>query len=273
MNAEQKQNLATLNNQELPINDRLKAVKNLEDSGNSELIPELKNFLARQRPPVKKSIDYDPLVNERICDIGVIGALHKLGDDSQWQYLLSSIESATNGLGQQIKESEYAASIVVKIGSSDLIAKVVELCGNKSPRTVINTVKTLEAINLPKPATRQSIAEIAGFLIPHEFVPLKLVQYFNQAVKWGDGDLLLTEDAKAYLNADDYQISNGQPEQTTISEVLKIDLPIYKLTYYVENEKAYICTFPEAAQRWLSWWANNGSRLAFAPERSQFILK
>jgi hypothetical protein len=273
MSAEQKQYLETLKNQEAALKERLDAARAMGVSGNSELISDLKGFLTRSRPAGGNYIDYDPLVNERICDMAVVEALHSLGSDSEWQYLLSGIEQASNGLAQQIKESEFAASVILKIGSSDLVGQVLKLCADKRQQVVANAVKTLVALKLPERPTHQSTNEFVGFSMPHEIVPLKLAAYFDQIVKIADNELFLTNDAKSLLNADDYQITDGQPEEITVSEVLNIDLPIYNLAYYVQDKKTYICTFSEAGLRWQEWWRQNGNKLIYSKELSQFALK
>ncbi len=264
--------LQVLTNQSLPVRDRIDAARSLGLSQDPAVAKPLQEFLRRERPPDEDYIDYDPRVNERLCDIAVVGALHELGDDSLWSFLLDAVAQAGSGLEQRIRETDLAADVVLKIGSTTLVGQVVTLCEGDQEPVLASAVRTLAAMDLPGPATHQPVRDLPGLMEPMDVTPDMLAEYFNDIVSRSDGVLILTDQVRASLAANDYPIAEGETEQVTLYEVLTEDLRIYNLAYFVQDDKAHICSFGEAARRWQGWWQTYGERLAFDQQQSRFIL-
>jgi len=265
--------LEVLSDQSLAIRDRLDAAQSLGFSGDAKVVEPLKAFLRRERPPDEEYIDYDPRINERLCDIAVVGALHDLGDDSQWSYILNAVAQAGSGLGQRIKESDLAAGVILKIGSTALVGQLITLCDGNQESTLNSAVQTLVAMRLPEPPTHQSVENLPGFLDTFDITPLMLADYFSDIANHSKGALVLTDEVRTSLSEDNYQIADGEKEQITLYEVLTEDLPIYGLAYFIQGDKVYICSSHEAAQRWRDWWQKYDKYLLLDEEQGRFVLK
>jgi hypothetical protein len=265
--------LKVLSDQSLPLRDRFDAAQSLGSSGDTEVVEPLKKFLRREHPPDEAYIDYDPRINERLCDISVVEALHNLGDDSQWGSLLDAVAQAGSGLGQQIRETDMAAGVIIKIGSTKLVQQLVTLCEGDQEPVLANAIRTLVAVGLPQPPTHQPVELLPGFSDSIDVKPLMLADYFSDIANRSKGALVLTQQVRTLLSEDNYQIADGEDEQVTLGEVLTEDLRIYGLAYYIQDNKAYICSFREAAQRWQDWWRKYGDQLMYQQEQSRFVLK
>jgi HEAT repeat protein len=265
--------LEVLNDQSLALRDRFEAVQSLGFSGDTEVVEPLKEFLRRERPPDEDYIDYDPRINERLCDIVVVDALHELGDDSQWNYLTEAVAQAGSGLDQRIRESDLAAGVILKIGSIKLLQQLIALCEGDQEPVLASAVQTLVAIGLPELPTHQPVEELSVFSDVIELTPLMLADYFSDIANLSKGALVLTEEVQTSLSEDNYQIADGELEQMTLYEVLTEDLRIYGLAYFIRDNKVYICSLREAAQCWRDWWQKYGQDLMFDEEQSRFVLK
>jgi hypothetical protein len=273
MSIRQDRVFQVLYDQTRPVEERIDAAETLGVIGNAQTVRGLRDFLQRQLPVAKDYENNDPLVAERLCDIAVIEALHRLGDDSEWQYLLNAIAEAGSGIGQRIRETHFAAETITRIASTELIGQLVDVTSSDKPQAVANAVATLVALNLPAPPTHQSLASISLFAETIEVAPLTLVEYFKDVIDASKGRLDISAEAKAKLERKNYQIAEGKPEMTTLANVLSRDLQLYGLEYYLQEQKAVICTYAEAAQRWRDWWRKYGDQLMYQEEQSRFVLK
>lgn len=268
-----KKLLQVLSDQTLPLRDRLDAAQSLGFSGDTEVVEPLKEFLRRERPPDEAYIDYDPRIDERLCDIAAVDALDELGDDSQWSYMLDAVAQAGSGLGQRIRESDLAAGVTLKIGSTALVQQLVTLCEGDQEPILASAVQTLVAVGLPQPPTHQPVEQLPGLSDTIELSPLMLADYFLDIANLSKGALVLTEEVRTSLSEDNYQIADGEDEQVTLGEVLTEDLRIYGLAYFIRGGKAHICSFREAAQRWRDWWQKYDKYLLLDEEQGRFVLK
>jgi len=273
MNEANRKFLKVLNDQSLALRDRFDAAQSLGFSGDAEVVEPLKEFLRRERPPDEDYIDYDPRIDERLCDIVVVDVLHELGDDSQWSYLLDAVAQAGSGLGQRIRESDLAAGVILKIGSTKLVQQLIALCEGDQEPVLASAVQTLVAVGLPELPTHQPVEELSGFSDAIEMTPLMLADYFSDIANLSKGALVLTEEVQTSLSEDNYQIADGEAEQVTLYEVLTEDLRIYSLAYFIRGDKVYICSLREAAQRWRDWWQRYDKFLLLDEEQGRFVLK
>ena len=203
----------------------------------------------------------------------MVDVLHELGDDSQWSYLLEAIAQAGSGLGQRIRESDLAAGVILKIGSTTLVQQLIALCEGDQEPVLASAVQTLVAVGLPEPPTHQPVEELSGFSDAIELTPLMLADYFSDIANLSKGALVLTEEVQTSLSEDNYQIADGEAEQVTLYEVLTEDLRIYGLAYFILDDKVYICSLREAALRWRDWWQRYDKFLLLDEEQGRFVLK
>ncbi len=253
--------------------ERIDAARSLGACGDPEVRGPLREFLDRAHPPDKRYIDLDPRVAERLCDMAVVAALHELGDDPPISRLLSAINEASAGHGEPIKETEFAADTIRRIGSISVIGRLVEMAGASDHRTVPNAVKTLAELDLPEPATHQRVDRIAAFTREFAVKPRMLVAYFADVVRLSDGALALSPSAQSMLREDDYMIAEGEAEDTSVADVLKTDASLYGLAYFVDGDRATLCTFPEAGVRWQSWWREHADTLIYDKAKRRFVLR
>lgn len=272
MNEVQTQSLAVLADPTRPVPARMAAARRLAEVIDPQVVQALISFLHRERPQVTPTPDDDPLAAERCCDIIAVETLHRLGDDTQWAYLLNALRQAGSGWNQQIRESELAAQAIWTIGSIGLIGDVIALCEDGQLRSSINAVKTLVALELPRPATHQSLDDIAEFADSIRVTPLMIAEYVQQILDASRGRLALTDAVVSQLRDQNYRVSEGQVEETTIGRFLREEVHLYALAYYRDDKRTVICTYPEAVRRWRQWWADHQDGLVYRKETSRFAL-
>jgi hypothetical protein len=273
MNKSQTRSFEALTDPARPVAARLAAARSLGEPSDPQVAAALVAFLQRQRPSVPPTPDDDPLAAERCCDIVVVESLHRQGDDTQWARLLEAVGESGSGWGQPIRETDLAAAAIRRIGAPSLIGDLVALGEEGPPRSAINAVKTLAALELPEPATHQALDDIDEFGRPIEVKPFMFAAYVQQVVAASGGRLVLTEAVRAQLKDQDYQVSEGQTEETTVGRFLREELALYALAYYREDRGVAICTYPEAVARWHRWWSERGSRLVHREDPSRFVLR
>lgn len=258
-----------------PANDvraRLEAAELLGTSDDDDVRKKLREFLDRKRPEADDAEDVDPRVAERLCDMAVVGALHQLGADAPLDYLFKAIAAGTSGFGQPIREYEYAAKVIRRMELVSAIPRLIEMTSDPHAPTVRSAVRVLVALELPDQATHQPIPETEPFTKEFDVRPKMLAAYFEEVAADSKSMLVLSADAKALLRGDDYKIAEGDLEQTTLTEVLTTEAPLYKLAYFIQRDSAVLCTFNEAANRWREWGRKYADHLSFDNRRGRFII-
>lgn len=253
------------------VRERLAAAELLGASDDDDVRKKLRGFLDRQRPEADEEGDVDPRIAERLCDMAVVGALHQLGADAPLDYLFKAIADGTSGFGQPIREYEYAARIIRRMELVSAIPRLIEMTKDTHAPTVRSAVRVLAALDLPEQATHQPIPEMEPFTTEFEVKPKMLAGYFEEVAADSRGTLVLSADARALLRGDDYKIAEGDAEQTTLTEVLTTEAPLYKLAYFLQGESATLCTFNEAGSRWREWGRKHADHLKFDKQRGCFV--
>lgn len=257
-----------------PANDvraRLAAAELLGNSDDNDVRKKLREFLDRKRPEADDAEDVDPRIAERLCDMAVVGALHQLGADAPLDYLFKAIAAGTSGFGQPIREYEYAATVIRRMGLVSAIPRLIEMTSDPHAPTVRSAVRVLAALELPEQASHQPVPETEPFTEEFEVKPKMLAAYFEGVAADSKGTLVLSADARAMLRGDDYKIAEGDSEQTNLTEVLTTEAPLYKLAYFLQGDCAILCTFNEAASRWREWGRRHTARLEYDRASGRFV--
>ena len=265
-----EQQLAILADAMRPPQERFAAARELGRTGDPALIPALQKFLKRPRPEPEE--EEDPTAVERACDILVVGALHELGDDTQWPYLLDAISQASSGFAQPFQESDLAAEAIQMIGSTKLLGEVFARVGGENRQASLNAIRTLIAMQLPQPATHQSLEGQEALARSFQMRPRMLSGYVNRMVEVAAGRLVLSPGVRQAIDSNDYQVAEGDEETLSPAEFLTEEAPLYGFTYYLEDGRATLCTWSEAAARWKDWWDRHAATLAWDKTTSRFRL-
>jgi hypothetical protein len=261
-----------LANRNLPEKTRMVAATKIGNLKNKEAIPGLKLFLSRPRPQ-GKFVDYDPLAAERLCDIAVVNALHMLGDTTQVRFLFNAVENAAQGLGQPIKETKEAALTINTIGNVSLIERLIKMTATLSKQPLANCIQTLVMLDLPERPVYQMYKDLKGVEDVFKITPRNLADFFKDVSRNTNGLIAISKNLINDLEADNYVIAEGEPEETSADEIISGELGIYNIAYYIDKHKIMLCTQEEAALLWQKWWEINEKLLAYDHTKCRFVLR
>lgn len=275
MNARnQQQLLQTAGDPTKELPDRLNSLRQLDLSQNPPLVASLKRLLGRPRPPLEQRPEnWDPQAAERVVDLHIVEALHKLGDDSELNRIAPLVKQAGDILQGPDNELFNAASVIQSIGRTEPIAALIGLTSDKDARVVRNAVRTLDQLKLPEPPVGQSIVWGPHLYEKITFTIHTLKEELEALVDLGRGAIALSPGVKEFLVRNDYDRGSVTRENVLLSEIIERDLSILEFDYFVEGDHVTICTYGEAGARWQNWWKRYGPELDFQKEKSLFFLR
>lgn len=236
------------------LSDRINAVKEISKSGNSKFILELKNVLTRARPDPISIENWDPVAAERVIDLYILEALHKLGDDSQIDRIGTLVAQAGTILQGPDNELYNASMVIKSIGRREPIKQLIDLTRNDNPQVVRNAVVTLNKLNLSGSPIGGSTNSVLSVSKKFTFQFTRLKEEMEIVADLSKGKIQLSEGVKTFLKTNDYERGDVKRENVSLPEMVERDLAILDFDYFLEKEKVIICTHQEAGKRWQDWW-------------------
>jgi hypothetical protein len=264
--------LQTVGNSHAELAVRLRALENLVSSPGPSTALDLSNLFNRARPGDEHIKGWDPAGAERVVDLHVIAALHRLGRDSELGRIAVLVRQAGRVLLGPEDELHNAAEVILAIGRTEPIGDLIGLTSVADERVVRNAVRTLDQLKLPSTPVRQGIADVPGIDKKVTFTIRRLRQELEAIASQSAGAIVLSEQVKS-PSLRDYDRGDVRRENIALSEIIEMDLPELDFDYFVENGRVVICTYAEAGARWRTWWQANASKLQYVPERSLFVLR
>lgn len=263
--------LASNPKQELTV--RLRALDELGTSADPALVPQLKALLNRPRPPHEDIENWDPVAAERVVDFHVLQALHRLGDDSEIRRLAELVRQAGTTLQGPYDERQQAVAALLAIARVEPVGEVVRVSSDPAPLAVRNSVQVLERLSLPEAPTGQEIAHIQSLARVPAFTITRLKEEMDAIVNLSGHTVELSSGARAFVEQNDYSRGKVERRDMSLADIVQRDVRLLGFSYFVQTNQVIICTIPEAAARWQSWWQNYGRRLEFRLQAGRFMLK
>lgn len=263
----------TLMDANLPVGQRIAAARAEGELDQATALDDIRLFLDSTPPAVDAAENIEPEVDYRFLKIALIGYLYEQGDRSRGGDLLKHVREATGNPSSRNLETRGAANVIVEIADARLLRDVIAVGAEPGLRTAYNAVQTLEAMELPAPATGAPLTAFSGYPLPQEIEVKvgRLADYLGGVAQASEAKIVLSQELLAWLNSEDgtsYVIGNGEPEVVEPEDVLQDELPLYGLTYLYDEGYIRIVTMSEAIATWQSWWNaladDEGVRLATA---------
>jgi hypothetical protein len=264
--------LQTVGNSKAEMSVRLTALENLVSSPGPTTAVDLVSLFNRARPGAENIKGWDPAGAERVVDLHIVAALHRLGRDSELGRIGVLVRQAGRVLLGPEDELRNAAGVILAIGRTEPVADLVALTSDPDQRAVRNAVRTLDQLKLPDVPVRQGTANVPGIDKRVTFTIRRLRQELEAIASQSAGVIVLSEQVKS-PSLRDYDRGEVRRENVALSEIIEKDLPDLDFDYFVQNGRVVICTYAEAGARWRAWWQANASKLQYQRERSLFVLR
>ncbi|WP_128331349.1 hypothetical protein [Apibacter sp. HY039] len=245
-------------NVEVSLFTRIESINQLNLSENKKLtINELKKLLNRQKPePQPDLIDFDPVAEERVIDMHLIGVLNAMGDKSENYRIPNLISQAISFMAEFGDERKEDAKVIKSINDSKLIAEIIVLTQSTTPTIVENAVVVLNNLDLPNAPVGGDVSAILSTQkITFKFSKLK--EEMELYVKESHGKIELSKGVKQVIETNNIQRGDDISLEMSLVGIIQKILPVHHLDYYVENGKIIICTYAETAERWQKWLKEN----------------
>ncbi|KFF19212.1 hypothetical protein [Chryseobacterium sp. JM1] len=241
------------------LHSRVKAIHDIDISGEkSKIIVELKNILSRKKNTEQGTMDWDPAAEERVVDIHVIGKLNQLNDDSENQKIVEIVSNAVPDIREFGDERKEDAKVIQSIHQKEVYAMIVNLTQSRKQNVAENAVVVLNHSKLPNAPVGGDVKGIfPGTTFTFKYSHLK--DEMDSYVQASEGKIQLSEGVKKYIGDNNTQLANDGELitiQSTLSDAVEKNFNS-TFNYYIENNKLIICTYQEAAKRWLDWWSKN----------------
>lgn len=258
-NMDNKELIQLILNTQNDLHTRVKAINDINVSGEkSKIIVELKNILSRKKNIDQGTMDWDPAAEERVVDIHIIGKLNQLNDDSENKKIPEIVSGAVPYIREFGDERKEDAKVIQSIHQKEVYAMIVNLTQSKQPNIVENAVVILNHSGLPN----SPVGGDANGILPKKTFTFKyshLKDEMDSYVNASGGKIELSEDVKKYIGHNNRQLGNDGEFimiESTLGDAIEKNVNSI-FTYYIENDKLIICTYQEAAKRWLDWWGKN----------------
>lgn len=238
---------------------RIKAIQDL-DLANEEknsIILNLNKLLERNRPTTNEIlIDWDPTAAERVVDLYIVKTLNILGDDTQNHRIILSITHANRFLSEP-NELEVASKIIKSINDKKTYTDVFELLKSSNNTISENAVITLDNLQLENAPLRGE--NIKSLLSSKElsFKFSNLREEMELYAKMSNGVIILSQGVKEFINVNNYRRSDEGKFinfEKSLSDILETYISELGFDYYIEDNHIVICTYKEAANRWIHWF-------------------
>jgi hypothetical protein len=264
--------IAASSERELPL--RIRALQDLGASGDPALVVELKKLLDRSRPgPAPLAFNYDPEATERVVDLHVIEALHRLGDDAEAQRIVPLVARAGGVLQGLDDELRNAAAVIAAIGRVDVIGGLVGLAATADPAAARNAGVVLDRLALPDPPVRQPVSALASLSRAVSFTIHRFKEELETLEALSRGAISLSPGTMQFIVAHDYDRGMVRREGRTLASIVTDDLRVLDLEYFVVDQQVVVCTYSEAGERWQAWWHDHGKDLVPVTTPPSFALR
>jgi hypothetical protein len=253
---------------------RLRAIQDLTATNDKSFVPRLKTLLQRPSPEIReKPKNWDPEAAERMVDLAIVAALHTLGDDSEVQRLPVLVAHAGGVLQDPRTELDYASEVILKIGRVEPIAGLLALANEQDPRSVRNSVRTLDRLRLPEAPVGGNVSSIPHMQDRVSFTINRLKEELRAIEQNSHGSIVLSLGVSAFLLDHDYDRGTVRRQGVLLADMVEKTIPLLDFDYFVEQNRVVICTHLEAATRWRTWWAKYAQDLRYRKDKSIFVLK
>lgn len=230
---------------ELPA--RIKALEELSNVRGEGVRAQVRALWDRRRPAPAAILDYDPEGAERVVDMHIVLALHRLGDSSLVPELTRLVSQAGRVLQGPYSELGNAAKVVRAIGRSEPIRGLAALAA--TPKSAANAVRVLQMLGLPSPPTGGPV-ELPELGKPVSFTIHRWKEEMEQIVALSGGKIELSPGTRQLIAKGDYERGEVRRENQSLASVLMEELDILDVTYAVGQHGVTIITFEEAGPLW-----------------------
>ena len=253
---------------------RLRSLRELPASNDKSLIAGLKALLQRRRPDLQeKAKNWDPEADERMVDLAIVEALHKLGDDSEIGRVPVIVAQAGQVLQDPVNELDSAVLAILHLGQVAPVSGLIEITNNQNPQALRNAVKTLDRLRLPEAPLGGSVASVPHMQDRVTFTIHKLAEELRAFEQYSQGSLRLSADVRTFLLDHDFDRGVVRRQGVSLADTLENTIPLLDFDYYVEQNRVVICTYTEAGARWRAWWSSYGPNLEYRKQKSLFVLR
>lgn len=235
--------------------NRIKAIEELDLSKEGPMIIQrIKKILTDNRMVDFPTKNFDSNAAERIIDLYLIEVLNKLEDKTQNNRIPVIIAQSNQFLSNEHgNDLIIVAKVIQSINNNEVYADIVKLLKSTNEKEVKNAVFVLNKIGFPDAPTGGDTGEI----LPAKETVFRfhyLKEEMELYAKESEGKLVLSSGIQEYIDKNNYD--RGQVElETTFHNILD-RLSLFNFYYYTDEDKVIICTYKEAAERWINWWAN-----------------
>ncbi len=256
------------------LSNRLRTLQDLGASNDKTLIASLKSLLRRPRPETQqKHENWDPEAAERMVDLYIVAALHKLGDDTELKQIPITVAQAGQVLQDPKDELSTAAAVILEVGRLEPISDLVGMTSGGNPAVIRNAAKTLDQLNLPEAPVGGSVAPAPHMHEKVSFTIRRLKEELQALVQHSDGSIVLSSGVTAFLADHDYERGTVRRQNVSLSDIVEKTIPLLDFDYFLEKGHVVICTYAEAGIRWQNWWNKYGRDLEYQKGESLFVLK
>jgi hypothetical protein len=246
--------LATVRDPEGDLRARVDALQQLSGGGDRSLAPRLRELWNRQRSSGPPAVNWDPAAAERVVDLQLILALHKLGDSSLVSQIAPLVGRAEALLKGPYSEFKNAAQVLSEVRYLWVLQQVAGL-GTEG------AVRTLQLLNVPNPPTGGPLDSFPQLAQPVSFTIQRLSEELRSIAQLSNGLVVLSYGVEEMLRTGDYERGNVQ-RNSSLAQILTQDLDLLNLAYAATRNGVVICTFAEAAARWQQLWPEYSKTLA-----------
>ncbi|WP_131368714.1 hypothetical protein [Chryseobacterium luteum] len=238
---------------------RLKAINQLDLSNSKEIVNELIKILNRQKTdPIPDLIDSDPVADERIIDLHIIGLLNKLKNTTENSRISVLVSKAIPFIREYDDERKIDAKIIKSINNKEVFSNIISLTRINDPVIIENAVVVLNNLKFPNAPVSGDVS----FMLPPTRFKFKfsyLKDEMDLYVNKSEGKIQLSEGVKKFVESNNIQRANDNEfveYESSLIEVLEKNISDI-FDYYIEGNKIIICTHIESAKKWQNWWDVN----------------
>lgn len=255
---------------------RITATRNIKDTGNDETLSLLRDILNRSKPESDFIYqNWDPLEAERIVDLYIIEALHRLGDDSELKRIPVLIGKATHIIQGPYGELNSAVTVIRSIGDIGVITMLIDFLSREDAGTEAktNVVKVLNHLGLPDAPVFGNTALILDSGQKYNYEILMFKEEMETLVTLAGGKIELSAGVKKYLEQNNFKRGPLKIKDLTLAKIMEVFPEIWGFDYYIVDQKIIICTPLETGERWIAWWDTNKTLLVYNQESTQFVFE